>query len=124
MSPDSRKPVVPTAEAWNRVRSVVRRVEGSFSNVPARKGEGFGAWSTPAFVAKCTTSITARSGATYGTGSAKLQSDSGTAYVDDGDVVAVKNNLNKTIASGAYITVVWALGQWRVVAVGDCANLS
>lgn len=83
-----------------------------------------GAGPPGSIVAKATTSITARSGATYGTGSAKIQGDNGTAYVDDGVTVTVKNTLNKTIASGSYVTCVWANKKWRVVAAGDCANLS
>jgi hypothetical protein len=75
-------------------------------------------------IAKATTSITARSTATYGTGSAKIQSDSGTAFVDDGSTVVVKNMTDKTIASGAYVMVVRSLGKWWVAAVGSCDNLS
>jgi hypothetical protein len=75
-------------------------------------------------IAKSTSSITARSSATYGTGSAKIQSDSGTALVDDGDTVTVKNMTDKTIASGAYVLIVKAIDLWWVAAVGSCDNLS
>jgi hypothetical protein len=75
-------------------------------------------------IARTTTSITARSSATYGSGSAKIQSDSGTALVDDGTTVTVKNMTDKTIASGAYVMIVRSLGKWWVAAVGSCGNLS
>lgn len=79
----------------------------------------------PVAVYKTTTSITARSGATVGTGSAKPQQLSGNTLSDRSTATeAVKNILNKTVATSSYIIVVRALGVWWVVAVGDCGNLS
>jgi hypothetical protein len=73
---------------------------------------------------KTTSSVTARSSATYGTGSAKIQSDSGTAFVDDGATITVKNGTDKVIASGSFLMVTWALGHWWATVPGSCSNLS
>lgn len=73
---------------------------------------------------KTTSSITARSSATYGSGSAKIQTDSGTAFVDNGATITLKNGTDKTIASGSYVLAVWALGKWWAAVPGSCSNLS
>lgn len=120
------RPVVPTADAWGRVAEVVKHVEGQRRSTTPRAGRGMGAWSVPACLAKSTTIIGPRSGGTYGTGSIRFQQDTGTALADDTSqpITTVKNMVDKTIASGAYVLVVWALGSWWVAIPGSCTDLS
>lgn len=111
------------ATAVRVMRSVDYTERAARVGMPREGGAPKG-WAYPAYVMKTTTTVTARSGATYGTGSAKLQVDTGTALADDAETVVVKNLTDKVVASGAYVVVAWALGQWWVVAVGSCANLT
>jgi hypothetical protein len=107
-----------------RIEAAVAYVEGTYRNRSPGGLRGPRGGDISCEIAKATSSITARSTSTYGTGSAKIQSDSGTAFSDDGETVTVKNMTDKTIASGAYVLIVWALGKWWVAAVGSCDNLS
>lgn len=117
-------PMVPSADAAKRIALTVRRVEDSWRNRPPSQGSGPQAWTRAACWMKTTSTISARSGATYGSGSAKLQSDSGTAFVDDGITVTLYNGTDKTIASGAYILAIFTLGKWWAGVPGSCSNLS
>ena len=81
-------------------------------------------WDT-AVVAYSTTTIGARSGASYGTGTVKLQADGGSSLSDFSPTTTftVKNLLNKPIASGSYVIVVKVGVSWWVVASGSCSDL-
>lgn len=82
-------------------------------------------WDT-AVVAKSTSSIGARSGATYGTGTVKLQADGGSSLSDFSPTTTftAKNLLNKSIPTNNYVIVVRVGDSWWVVAVGDCSVLT
>jgi hypothetical protein len=123
-TPLDETPIALRPETYARHDAAARYVESMNRTPTPQRSTSRGPWVMPCQIAKATSSITARSSATYGSGSAKLQSDSGTALVDDGDTITVKNMTDKTIASGAYVLVVWALGKWWVAAVGSCGNLS
>ena len=81
-------------------------------------------WDT-AVVAYSTTTIGARSGASYGTGTVKLQADGGSSLSDFSPTTTftAKNLLNKAIESDAYVLCVRVKDGWWIVAVGDCENL-
>lgn len=120
------RPVVPTADAWGRVAQAVKRVEGQSLSRTPRAGRGLGAWSNSGIIAKATTSISARSGATYGTGTIQIQKDTGSALADDTSqpTMGVKNLTKFAIDSGSYLFVGWALGSWWVLVPDDCDHLT
>jgi hypothetical protein len=61
-----------------------------------------------AYVVKTNGTITARSGATYGTGNAYIQTDTGSALAN-GPAVVVKNLIPAVIATGKY-GIAWRVG--------------
>jgi hypothetical protein len=70
-----------------------------------------------------TTTITARSGAAYGTGQVKFLVDDGTTLSDapgTNIVRDVKSILGNTVGSGKYGYVAWVDGLWHLIAA-DCA---
>jgi len=69
-------------------------------------------------------SIAARSGATVASGTVTIYGRSGSAISSSGTTVAAWNVTNKTVSGGAYVVVAYASGDYWIVAVGDCANLS
>lgn len=123
---DVSRPVVPTAEAWSRVSATVKRVEGSSLSRTPRPARGVGAWSSGGWIAKATTTITARSGSSYGTGTVQLQRDTGSALADDTSqpTFTAKNLFNKAITIGSYVGLDWKLGSWWVDIPDDCDHLS
>lgn len=70
-------------------------------------------------LALTTSTITARSGATLGSGTATLQVCKGTAITSLSITVTVYNTTLGTIASGVYIQVKLLDGQWTAD-VADC----
>jgi hypothetical protein len=70
-----------------------------------------------AFIVKTSGTITARSGASYGSGPATIQIDSG-ASLSDGDAIVVKNLIPSTIASGKY-GLAWLIGE-RYFLIAEC----
>ena len=116
--------VILNTEAARRVVAATRRVEDSFRNRPPTRGLGFRGYMLPSAWFKTTSSVSARSSATYGSGSAKMQGDSGTAFLDNGITVTLYNGTDKVIASGAYVLAVFAMGKWWAAVPGSCSNLS
>lgn len=88
-------------------------------------GGGSGSFWSRVFV--LTTTLTARSGAAYGTGTGKLQYAAAGSWADVAPEVdaGLKNVLNKAGASGAYVVgVPLDDGTYAVVAIDDCTHLS
>jgi hypothetical protein len=75
-------------------------------------------------VALATSAITARSSATYGTGTATLQTDDGADLDDTSVEVDVKNVTDFAIADGSYVILGDVQGSWWVLVAGSCDNLS
>lgn len=72
-----------------------------------------------------TSSVTKRSGATLGHGTARLQRIINGAYVDAGPEITVYSKwTDKAVNSGAYVTCLQIDGVWEVVDVDDCGNLT
>jgi len=96
---------------------------------PARQG-GYGdalnLYFDTAVIAKSTSSIGARSGSTYGTGTVKLQADGGSSLSDYSPTTTftAKNLLNKSIPTDNFVICVRVGDSWWVVAVGDCSVLT
>lgn len=78
-----------------------------------------------AVIAKATGLIGARSGATYGSGTVKLQADGGTSLSDYSPTTTftAKNILDRTIASGAWVICVRVGSSWWITATGSCDDL-
>lgn len=117
--------VTPTHATADRWSEATRYVERFFRSRTAPQRRGMDTWESGARVAKTTTGVSARSGATYGTGTIIFQVDDGTSLSDDGiDTYDVKNVTDNVIASAAYVLVIWAQGAWWVAVPGSCSNLS
>jgi hypothetical protein len=106
------------------LRSLVAQLKDQLRS-GATGGGGGGSGFLPVVV-KAYGAISARSGTTWGTGSAYSVDDSGaTDLSDTATVGAVRNLLNKTIASGTRcIAVPTAPDRWWIVAVDNCTTLS
>lgn len=129
--PDTPPPISTGAVALSRtaagrIAAATRKIEG----FPTIGGPGFPIGGRhaliPTSLAKSTGIISARSGTTVGSGNADLWylPDGSTTLTAGPTSITAYNLLNKQIASGSYLVVVWLSGRWLVVAVGDCANLS
>jgi len=113
----------PRATA-NRVLAATRYVERNYRNPPPGPGRGArSASDVPGYVAKATSSVTARSGSTPGTGSATLHTFDGATLTADLTDIPVWNITNQTIANGSWMIVLWASAAWWVVAVDQCDHL-
>lgn len=111
-------------EAFVRTRDAVRTVERWGRDKPQRQRLDRSPWTVSVAIARATSTITARSGATVGHGDATFQSLAGYTLSDASTSLEVLNIVNRTIASGAYLILVWVLGRWWVAVVGSCTDLS
>lgn len=70
--------------------------------------------------------ILARSGTTVHSGDVSPLVRTSSTIGDDPDLTSFTawNLVNKKIAASSYVFVVWGSGDWWIVAVGDCVNLS
>jgi hypothetical protein len=109
--------------AFRRIRNVTRYWE----TVPRNHVERPTAPRLGAFGFKgatSTTSISANSGSTPGTGTATLDDMGDTSFSSSGISVTVYNRTEKTIASGSKMLVGLVDGKWFVLLVEKCSNLS
>jgi hypothetical protein len=88
-----------------------------------RAGMGFPWQNSGGQVAKATSLITARAGTTYGTGTAKFQSDDGSDLGNNGAEYAVKSILDMAILEDSYLLLMLCSGSWWVVSAGSCEDL-
>lgn len=129
-SPDGQagdnQPVSLTRETANRMARSTRYVERmQRARPPGGKNTSHDFRFTA--LARATSTISAASGLTYGTGTVTFLKDTGSALADDAPTgVTVKNLVSKTIASGStnVLFLGFALNKWWVIAVRDCSMLS
>lgn len=114
-------PVQFDANSATRIDRVVRYVEGISRGGAPLRGSGNRPGLITSYQCKTTSTVSARSGATLGTGTARICSvDGSDNLVDDGEPLTVKSQFTSTIASGVYITVIWSSGVW-LIDIAPCA---
>lgn len=111
----------------DRLRAIEARVaalEQKNQGMLVGGGSGFGGSDT-SLIGRAPSNVSAASGSTYGTGTAIILYDNGTAIVDTEDTVSVKNITNKTITGGSTqrMIMVKVDSSYWVVAVYDCTTL-
>jgi hypothetical protein len=114
-----KKPIALTRADGMRIRKVVQDYERGFQNdLPLRTRYPVG--KGPAIRrATLTTTLTARSGSTPGTGTATLRVFDGTVTSDLTATVTVRNDFTSSVASGKVIAIVHTDGAWWVLSA-DC----
>ncbi len=118
--PNGQDPVDFTAGGAGRIIKATRFIERNYRlPPPPRRKYPVGTGGGGMRKAVLTTSLTARSGSTPGTGSFKFRKFDGTAISTGTDVFTVRSDFTTSIASGKVIWVTFAEGVWWLV-VGDC----
>ena len=120
--------VLLTRDAATRTRATVRFVESTFlapagprPRRAARGGQVASCW------ARTTGTISARSGANCGSGTAVLCSVSASGVLSDtSTTITIWNGVDQAIASGSgkYFLAIWANGKWWLAVPGSCDFLS
>jgi hypothetical protein len=102
-----------------RVKRVVLQAERAFQNAPPRGATKGGLRNLRH--AKTTTTVSARSGNTIGSGSADLYYVSGSTLTAESPTinVTVKNSFGTALASGKWVIIEPISGEWFLVAA-DC----
>ncbi len=123
MAGDGNELVSFTAKDAARVGAATKQVE-RMSQGGDRAGPGGGPPGIALRYARASSSITARSSSTLGSGTANLASRSGAALTEGAVSVEVYNDSDLVVADDSWLVVGWVQGGWEVLKVGGCANLS
>ena len=116
--PLSNNPVVPDRHTAQRFSEATKYVEA------VRRGGSPRTFAAsipvnPGYFARTTSTVSAASGLTLGTGSAQLCSLSGLTLTVDGDTVSVLNLIAVSIPSSTLVILSWINGAWTIV-VAPC----
>jgi hypothetical protein len=118
---EDKRPVLFSKADAMRLQRMLREHERGYRNEPPQRGRQGGRGGGLRY-AKTTTTVTARSGSTIGTGSVELYHLVGAVLtVDDPTLsITVKNAFGTSVASGMWVIVEFISGEWGLVAA-DCA---
>jgi hypothetical protein len=103
-----------------RLRMMLREHERGYRNEPPQRAQRGGRGGGLRY-AKTTSTITARSGSTVGTGSADLYHLEGSTLTVDSPTtnVTLKSAFGTSVASGAWVILEFISGEWGLVSA-DC----
>ena len=114
-----------TAQRWSDATRYVEILTRTGKPIPEGRPPSSMKWTG---IARVTTTITAATGGTYGSGVITFQKDNGSALIDDSmrAGITVKNFTGNHVASGStsYISVFWDLGSWWFDGPANCTMLS